>query len=95
MQPTDQNLRFTLVTTRQPDGALSGFEPDAAAAPLWLPTSRWQPGQTIRLEMSLGHVRGLQAAGVAVEDQAGRRIPAQGRVPVWDNGTIAQVARLS
>jgi uncharacterized membrane protein len=91
----DDDLRFVLATTRTPDGALSGVREDAFAAPLWLPTSRWQPGQLMRLETSLGELRGIQAVGVAVEDRAGRRLPASGQGAVlWDGGAIAEVARV-
>jgi uncharacterized membrane protein len=89
------DLRFAVATTRAGDGALSGLREDAAATPLWLPTSGWQPGQSMRLEMSLGEVHGLQAVGVAVEDRTGHRLPASGKdATLWDGGTIAAVARL-
>jgi len=79
-----------------PEGALSGLREDAAATPLWLPTSRWQPGRSMRLEMSLGEVRGVQAVGVAVEDRTGQRLAASGvGATLWADGTIAAVARLS
>ena len=92
--PVPTDLRFAVATTRAPDGALSGFREDAAATPLWLPTSRWQPGQSMRLEMSLGEVRGIQAVGVAVEDGAGHRLAASGDgATLWEAGTIAAVAR--
>ncbi|MFI5266046.1 MAG: DUF2079 domain-containing protein [Chloroflexota bacterium] len=94
--PVSEDLRFAVATTRAPDGALSGIREDAAATPLWLPTSHWQPGQSMRLEMSLGEVRGVQAVGVAVEDRAGHRLAASGEgAMLWDSGTIAAVARLS
>ncbi|HEY8692540.1 MAG TPA: DUF2079 domain-containing protein [Chloroflexota bacterium] len=95
-EPVSDDLRFAVATTRSPDGALSGLREDAAATPLWLPTSRWQPGRSMRLEMSLGEIRGVQAVGVAVEDRTGQRLAASGvGATLWADGTIAAVARLS
>jgi uncharacterized membrane protein len=88
-----QDLRFALATTRQPDGALVGYQEDAAAAPLWLPTSRWQAGQTIRLDMAVGQLHGVQALGIAVETRDGTRITPSGAETVWEGGTIAQIVR--
>jgi len=94
-QPIDGDLRFALLTTRSTDGAIAGETDDPAATPLWYPTSRWQPGQTVRLDMSLGQVRDVQAAGIAVADRVGRRLQASGPgATLWDGGTIAQVVRL-
>ena len=94
--PLADDLRFAVATTRAPDGALSAFREDPSPTPLWLPTSTWQPGQSMRLDMSLGEVRGLQAVGVAVEGRDGQRLPgsAGAGVALWDGGTIAAVARL-
>lgn len=94
-QPLDQDLRFTLVTTRRSDGAVSGVTLDAAAAPLWYPTSVWRAGEQVRLEMPLGQLGDVGAAGVAVEDRSGRRLMASGpSVRTWEGGTVAAVARL-
>ncbi len=91
--PIPEDLRFALATTRSSDGALSGLRHDAAAAPLWWPTSRWQPNQLMRLEMSLDRTAGIQALGVSVDDSQGRRLQASGGT-LWDGGAIVAVARL-
>jgi hypothetical protein len=94
--PLSEDLSFALVTTRRSDGAIVGVDPDAAPGALWLPTSRWAPGQLVRLSMSLDRVGGLEAAGLAVLDPSGRRLPvrAPDDVPLWDAGTIARLAGL-
>ncbi|HLY66132.1 MAG TPA: DUF2079 domain-containing protein, partial [Chloroflexota bacterium] len=93
-EPTDEDLRFALAATRASDGALSGFQEDAAAAPLWLPSSRWQPGKTMSMDMTLKQLHDVQALGVAVEDTQGKRLPASGPGQLWEGGTIAAVVRL-
>jgi uncharacterized membrane protein len=94
--PIGQELSFALATTRRPDGAIVGFQSDAAPGALWLPTSRWAPGQLVRLQMSIDRVGGLEAAGVAVLDPSGRRLPvgAPADVPLWEGDTIARLTGL-
>jgi len=94
-QPIPNDLRFALATTRTSDGALSGFLIDPSAAPLWYPTSRWQPGEGIRLEIPIEQLQGVQALGISVMDQLGNRLPASSASgAIWENGTIAEVTRL-
>jgi uncharacterized membrane protein len=97
LQPMTGQLHFGLATTRPSDGALSGLRDDAAAAPLWWPTDRWQPGQLIRMDMTVDQLHQVQALGVLVYDDAGRRLPASAPagIPLWDGRTIAQVVRIS
>jgi hypothetical protein len=94
--PIGQDLSFALATTRRSDGAIVGLEADAAPGALWLPTSRWAPGQLVRLQMPIDRVGGLAAAGVAVLDPSGRRLPVgpAADVPLWEGGTIARLAGL-
>jgi hypothetical protein len=94
--PIGQELSFALATTRRSDGAIVGLQSDAAPGALWLPTSRWTPGQLVRLQMSIDRVGGLEAAGVAVLDPSGRRLPAgaPADVPLWEEGTIARLTGL-
>jgi hypothetical protein len=95
LQPLGKDFRFALLTTRMPDGALSGVTVDPAATPLWYPTSRWRPGETMRLDMSLGEIRAVQSAGVTVMDGVGR-LPVSGPgAKLWDGGTAVEVVRLN
>jgi hypothetical protein len=50
----------------------------------------------VRLRMSIDRVGGLAAAGVAVLDRSGRRLPVGGPadLPLWEGGTIARLAGL-
>lgn len=92
--PIADDLRFALATARRSDGALVGFELDAAPGAIWLPPSRWPPGRPIRLEMRVDRAGGLAALGVAVVDSFGRRLPVEGEAPTWEDGTIARLAGL-
>jgi hypothetical protein len=64
---------------------------------VWYPTSRWPPGQTIRVSIEFPRARDVQAIGVTVVDPiTGQRLPLQagpGSV-LWENGTIAGVTRV-
>jgi uncharacterized membrane protein len=94
--PLREELRFALATTRRPDGALVGLQPDLAAGSLWYPTSRWVPGEVVRMEMPIDRLGGLQALGVAVLDPRGARLPIVGppELDTWEGGTIARVTSL-
>jgi hypothetical protein len=85
--PVADDLAFALATTRRSDGALVGLEPDTP----WLPTSRWRPGQLVRLSFRAERLGRYEALGVAVIDPTGRRLAVQSDLTKWD-GTILRLA---
>ena len=95
--PVGDDLRFALATTRRSDGALVGLEPDVAPEPIWYPTSRWRPGEVVRMRMPVDRLGPLQAVGVAVLDPRGARLPVGGPADLvaWEGGTIARVTSVS
>ncbi|MBV8083342.1 MAG: DUF2079 domain-containing protein, partial [Chloroflexi bacterium] len=93
--PLTADLHFALATTARADGALSGVHPDAAAAPLWYPTSSWRPGYVYQLSMTVNNLALVRALGVQVIDGAGRALPVDGPVDIWQGGTIARIVNVS
>lgn len=92
--PIGTDLTFALATTRRRDGALVGLQPDVAAGPLWYPTSRWRPGELVRMNMTLDRLAEVEALGIAVLDPAGTRLAVTGPpdAVLWEASTIARVA---
>ncbi|MGH2459425.1 MAG: DUF2079 domain-containing protein, partial [Chloroflexota bacterium] len=95
--PVTETLSFVFYLTRRSDGAIVGTLSDQAPEPVWYPPNRWQSGEEIQMSLSLPRVRDLQAVGVAVVDastDAKLSIQAAPGAVLWDNGTIARIARL-
>ncbi len=91
-RPLTSDLRFTLATTAHPRGGLLGLRSDAAALPIWWPTSRWPTGRPIALDMPLDAATGrIDEIGVAVREGAGPWLMPDAPV-AWEGGTIARVA---
>jgi hypothetical protein len=95
-RPLDRNYRFPLFVIGA-DGAARRYD-DGNAAQLWHPTSRWRPGEVVRLRYPpLDYTPG-DRLGVGVQpgrDPAAARLPVDGGdLPALDGGQVALLGAL-
>ncbi|HEV8637419.1 MAG TPA: DUF2079 domain-containing protein [Chloroflexota bacterium] len=92
----DEELAFALIATRRSDGAVVAVQTDSAPEALWHPTTRWRPGETVRLRMPVARLARVQALGLAVLDGRGVRRPVRvlaggAGLTAWEGGSALRL----